>query len=189
MAVEDDQELDDLANQMDASKANHLTILLRARQEIESLKTKSIIAMAKDGVEEGMSVAIFVNFDSTIDEVANALWTTCVIRGNQKESERQRAIFSFQNNEEDFIVCNIRAGGVGVSLHDPRCGKPRLSLISPTYSAQDLRQALGRVHRAGGAHSIQRIVFAAGTCEEDACDAVATKLAQIDTLSDGDLQG
>jgi superfamily II DNA or RNA helicase len=189
LAVEDDCELDDLANQMDASKANHLTILLRARQEIEALKTKAIAAMAKDGVGEGMSVAIFVNFDSSIDEVAKALGTSCVIRGNQKESDRQRAIHKFQNNEEDFIVCNLRAGGVGVSLHDPTFGKPRLALISPTYSAQDLRQALGRVHRAGGAHSIQRIVFAAGTCEEDACEAVTRKLAQIDTLNDGDLQG
>jgi hypothetical protein len=78
---------------------------------------------------------------------------------------------------------------VGVSLHDPTGGKPRLALISPTFSAQDLRQALGRVHRAGGAHSIQRIIFAAGTCEAAACAVVARKLAHIEMLNDGDLRG
>jgi hypothetical protein len=189
LAVEDHFELDDLANQMDATKANHLTILLRARQQIEELKAKTIASMAKDGADEGMSVAVFVNFDSTVNEVASLLKTKCVIRGGQRDADREAAVRRFQANEESFIVCNIRAGGVGISLHDPTGAKPRLALISPTYSAQDLRQALGRVHRAGGAHSIQRIIFAAGTCEERACEAVATKLGHIDLLNDGDLQG
>jgi hypothetical protein len=187
LAIEDHDGLFDLAVRMDATKANHLTILLRARQQIEALKAKTIAAMAKDGADEGMSVAVFVNFDESIDEVAKLLKTTCVIRGGQKDADREMAIRRFQANQEKFIVCNIRAGGVGVSLHDPTGQKPRLALISPTYSAQDLRQALGRVHRAGGAHSIQRLIFAAGTVEERACEAVATKLSHIDLLNDGDL--
>jgi hypothetical protein len=189
LAVEDHDELSDLAVRMDATKANHLTILLRARQQIESLKAKTIAAMAKDGADEGMSVAVFVNFDESINEVAGLLKTSCVIRGGQRDADREQAIRKFQANEENFIVCNIRAGGVGVSLHDPTGRKPRLALISPTYSAQDLRQALGRVHRAGGAHSIQRVIFASGTCEERACEAVSAKLGHIDLLNDGDLQG
>jgi superfamily II DNA or RNA helicase len=187
LAIEDHDGLFDLAVRMDATKANHLTILLRARQQIEALKAKTIAAMAKDGADEGMSVAVFVNFDESIDEVAKLLNTTCVIRGGQRDVDREMAIRKFQANQEKFIVCNIRAGGVGVSLHDPTGQKPRLALISPTYSAQDLRQALGRVHRAGGAHSIQRLIFAAGTVEERACEAVATKLSHIDLLNDGDL--
>ena len=181
--------LDDLAAQMEATAANYLTILLRARQKIEALKAKTIAIMAKDGRDEGMAVAVFVNFDETIDEVARLLGTRCVIRGGQRDSDRELAIRRFQSNQEDFIVCNIRAGGVGVSLHDPTGCKPRLSLISPTFSAQDLRQALGRVHRAGGAHSIQRIIFADGTCEAAACAVVARKLAHIEMLNDGDLRG
>ncbi len=189
LAVEDHDELDDLANRMDATKANHLTIQLRARQQIEALKAETIAAIAKDGQAEGMSVAIFAHFDETVVEVARMLGTKCVIRGGQRDDERERAVREFQSGTEPFIVCNIRAGGVGISLHDPTGCRPRLALISPTYSAQDLRQALGRVHRAGGARSIQRIIFAAGTCEERACEAVAAKLAHIDLLNDGDLQG
>jgi hypothetical protein len=189
LAMEDYGELDDLAARMEATAANHLTILLRARQKIEALKAKTIATMAKDGRDEGMAVAVFVNFDESIDDVARALGTRCVIRGGQRDADREQAIRRFQSNQEDFIICNIRAGGVGVSLHDPTGCKPRLALISPTFSAQDLRQALGRVHRAGGAHSIQRIIFAAGTCEADACAVVARKLSHIDMLNDGDLRG
>ena len=54
----------------------------------------------------------------------------------------------------------IQAGGVGVSLHDLHGGHPRMSIISPTWSGQDLKQVLGRIHRAGSkTPAIQKIVF------------------------------
>jgi hypothetical protein len=86
------------------------------------------------------------------------------------------------------IVCNIASGGVGVSLHDTRGRYARLALISPNYSAIQLRQTLGRVWRQGGkTKSIQKIIFAAGTIEERACDAVRSKLQNLALLNDGDL--
>ena len=188
VATSDQDRKEEIAEELDAKAANHLTIQLRARQEIEHLKLDALASMAQDGVAEGMSVAIFVNFDESIDALAKALGTDCVIRGGQNAAEREAAIARFQANEEAIIIANLRAGGAGVSLHDPAGVKPRLALISPTFSAQDLRQALGRVHRSGGAHSVQRIVFASGTVEEAACAAVEAKLACIDTLNDGDLQ-
>ena len=187
-ATDDRVRKDQIADEINATAANHLTIQLRARQDIEKLKIGALSSMALDAGAEGMSVAVFVNFDDSLHETAKRCGTDCVINGGQSPAEREEAICRFQTNEAQIIVCNIRAGGVGVSLHDPAGIKPRLALISPTFSAQDLRQALGRVHRTGGAHSIQRIIFAAGTVEEQACAAVESKLACIDTLNDGDLQ-
>lgn len=63
-----------------------------------------------------------------------------------------------------------------------------MTLISPGFSAVQLKQALGRVHRANArSKSVQRVVFAAGTVEEQACEAVRAKLANIALLNDGDL--
>lgn len=183
----DSHTLESLAAAMDAKAPNHLTILLRARQAVEALKLDAMASLAMDGVAEGQSVALFLNFDHSLDRLSEALGCNCIIRGGQSEEERAEAIHRFQANESPYILCNIKAGGVGVSLHDPAGGRPRLALISPTFSAQDLRQALGRVHRAGGGHSIQKVIFAAGTCEERACDAVNQKLLHIDALNDGDL--
>ena len=187
-AVGDQVRKDEIAEAINANAANHLTIMLRARQDIERLKIDTFASMTADAVAEGMIVAIFVNFDESLHETAKRCGTDCVIHCGQTAVEREEAIRRFQANEVSVIVCNIRAGGVGVSLHDPTGIKPRLALISPTFSAQDLRQALGRVHRAGGAHSIQRIIFAAETVEERACEAVESKLACIDALNDGDLK-
>jgi superfamily II DNA or RNA helicase len=110
------------------------------------------------------------------------------IHGQQTPEERQAAIDAFQADTARVIVANIKAGGVGVSLHDLNGKHPRMSLISPTWSAIDLRQALGRVHRAGGkTKSLQRIVFAAGTVEEKVAKMVEEKLSHLDALNDGEL--
>lgn len=173
-----------------------LTEILRARQKAEILKVPSLVTMAQDAIEEGNSVALFVNFNETVDSLAAMLKTDCVVRGGQSAEDRQHNIDRFQ---------------AGQSF-------ARLALICPTYSAQDLKQALGRVHRAksnetapnapvsrviicniraggvgislhnyDGRPSIQRIVFAEGTIEEQAARAVEGKLHNIEMLNDGDI--
>jgi superfamily II DNA or RNA helicase len=80
----------------------------------------------------------------------------------------------------------IQAGGLGVSLHDLKGNHPRVSLLTPTDNAVELKQALGRVHRScGKSKSIQRIIFAAGTVEDKVCVSVRRKLGNIGTVNDG----
>jgi hypothetical protein len=164
--------------------ANVLTTQLRARQEVELLKVPTLVSMTNDALEEGMSVAIFVNFEATLQALSLRLKTFSIIHGEQTDKERQQWIARFQADTELIILCNIKAGGIGISLHGVR---PRLALICPTFSGPDLRQALGRVHRAGGSYSIQKIVWAAHTVEEEACEKVRAKLDRINLLNDGEL--
>lgn len=187
--AEDDKEaLGNIAKELRARRANALVLMTRARQEIELHKADAMAAMAKDAVEEGQSVVLLVNFDDTIDKLADLLNAhDSVIRGGQSAVERQTVINAFQCNIKHIVIANIQAGGVGVSLHDPEGRRPRLSLISPSFSATDIRQALGRVHRAGGAGSVQKILFAAGTVEEHTAKLCSAKLANLDLLNDGDL--
>ena len=166
-----------------------LTEILRARQEIELLKIPTFVEMAEDHVEEGMSVVVFVNFEESVQALSERLKTKCLVTGKVKDEERENNISDFQKGKERIIICNIRAGGVGVSLHDEFGNYPRVSLISPTWSAQDLKQALGRIHRAGShSKAIQKIIFAAGTVEEDVAARVEKKLNNITMINDGDLQ-
>jgi hypothetical protein len=82
---------------------------------------------------------------------------------------------------------NIRAGGAGLSLHDPVTQVPRVALISPPYSAIDLKQVLGRTHRLGGGHSTQKLIFAADTVEEQVMQRVQNRVQNIDALLDSDV--
>lgn len=170
--------------------SSQLTVQLRARQKIELLKVPTLIEMSLDAMEEGFSVLIFVNFNETIDQILQKVGKLRVvsIRGGQSGGERQSAIDAFQCNESNMIVCNSEAGGVGISLHDIHGGHPRLSLICPAYNGATIKQVLGRPHRAGAkTKSIQKILYAANSIEEDVAKAVKRKLRNIDTINDGDL--
>lgn len=172
-----------------ADKPHPMTEILRARQESELLRVPVITDLAESLLDEGRSVVIFCNFRNTLDGFLSYFKDTSIIWGNQSTDERQSMIDAFQADETKVMLCQIQSGGVGVSLHDERGERPRSSLICPTYSAIDLKQALGRIHRAGAkSKAIQRIIFAADSIEETVMKKVRAKLHNIETLNDGDIE-
>jgi superfamily II DNA or RNA helicase len=165
--------------------------ILRARQNVELLKTPIFVDLTLASLAEGKSVAVFVNFRASFYAIQEALikhgTVPAMVIGGQKKLGRDFEIAQFQSNEKHVILLMVQAGGIGVSLHD-LLGRPREALISPPYSAKDLKQVLGRIHRAGSkSKAIEKIVFVARTVEETACDAVRRKLNNLGTLNDGDL--
>ena len=176
--------LDDSSN----PAAQALVKQLRARQQVELLKIPYIVDSAEDALREKRSVAIFVNFDATLEAICDRLKTKCVIKGGQTPSERQTCMDDFQQGKSRIIVCNIAAGGTGVSLHDESGKHPRTALISPSFNAKDLLQVMGRVHRAGGkSPSQQRVLFAAGTIEEKIERSIREKLKNLEIFNQGGL--
>jgi hypothetical protein len=166
-----------------------LVEILRARQKVELLKIPLMVSLTRDYHAEGNSVFMAVNFRETVKVLCEQLKTDHVIVGGQTAEARKDFISRFQSNESNVIIGIIKACREGLNLHDIHGDHPRVSLISPTPSAFDLRQVLGRVWRAGGkTPSLQRILFARDTVEEEVCRSIATKLDQLDLLMDGDLQ-
>ena len=182
------KELDRLRDKKDKDKMNVLVKILRSQQKIELLKAPLFVELANDFLENKFSIVIFVNYTQTLKLISKMLNTTCLIWGEQTGDERDKNIRNFMENKERVIICNIKAGSVGLSLHDVQGGHPRVSLISPTWSSIDLTQALGRIHRAGGkSKSLQRIVYVANTVEERIADKVQKKIKDINTINNGDL--
>lgn len=170
---------------------NPLVAQLRARQEVEMLKVPVFDELARDAYDSGNSVVIFVNFRETLEALLKRLAGLCEIRmihGGQTEYERELQCKGFQNDVARIMLCTIQAGGTGISLHDLHGNHPRVSLISPTYSAIDFRQALGRIHRAGAkSPAVQKIIFAEGTVEMRVCKLVRDKLNNLDLINDDEL--
>jgi superfamily II DNA or RNA helicase len=166
---------------------NHLGIRIKARQKVELLKSADMIEMAEDFVEEGNSVVIVVNYSATIDYLSEKLKTKCIIDGRYT-GQRDQNKKDFNEDKERIILVNIAAGGTGLSLHDTHGKYPRISLINPSDSAQELVQALGRIVRTGGAsRCTQYILFAKNTVEEAIGNNVKKKVANINAINDGDL--
>lgn len=182
------ESLTELKDKTKKDKGNILTRVLRAHQKIELLKIPTFVEITQEFLEQGFSVVIFVNFTKTLENLADLLKTDCIIYGEQSDTDRQYNIDSFQADTKFVIICNIKAGGVGISLHDVNGKRKRVSLISPCWSPIDLTQALGRIHRAGGkSKSLQRIIYCANSVEEKIADKLQRRLKDLSNINNGDL--
>lgn len=191
--VEDPEEINDayveelLELQREASSGGEW--MLRARQISERQKIPALLQMAEDLVDEGNSVVVFVNFRDTLEALAKECPDAGLIYGGQSETDRQGVMARFQRDELRKCFAMLQAGGISISLHDTRGVYPRVSLINPGWSAVEIVQAMGRIHRANGkTKAIQRFLFAEGTVEEEIRDRVQSKADRIETLNDGDLR-
>ena len=165
-----------------------LSRILYARMRIEQLKIPTFLEQARMLKEDGKAIAIFVNFTSTLETIADELGTRCVIYGEQTLEERDENIEKFVDNRRRYIICNIRSGGTGISIQDINGVYPVNTIISPSWSAQDVLQALGRAHRAKGkSEVVQHLVFCKGTIEEQICRNLCEKIKNIACLNDGDI--
>ena len=165
--------------------------ILRLRQQAEFCKAEAMAEMAKGLVEDGNSVFIMVNFTDARKRIEAYLEREGVqyasIYGGQKESERQAGVDAFQSNRIHVIIGMAAACSVALSLHDERHERPRVSLISPGYSASELSQGLGRVRRVGGTTAVQKIIIAAGSVEERVGRTIERKMSALEALTDQDL--
>jgi superfamily II DNA or RNA helicase len=168
--------------------ANVLAEQTRARQRIELHKSPAVVSLVKDLLEEDASVFIAVSFRETMEFLKKELKTDCAIYGGQSEMERRGYIDSFQRDKQRVIIGITQAVREGISLHDVNGNHHRVALIYPQPSVYDLKQVLGRVHRAGGkSRSCQYVIYAAGVpIEERTCNALDAKLKRMDILNDGD---
>jgi len=178
--------LEDLKNK--EMRSDGLGKIVRARQKIEMYKIPIILDLAEEAIDSGYSVAIFVNFKDTMNTLCKHLNCVNTISGDQSMDERQLSINEFQSNKSKIIIAIIQAGGVGISLHDIHGGHPRMSIISPSWTGQDIVQVLGRIHRAGSkTPALQRIVYIAETVEEKIAKTIEEKITTIHAINDGDL--
>jgi hypothetical protein len=169
--------------------------IIKARRRAEMLKVPLFAEMIEDLYDEGKSVVVFLNFTESIVALKERLLKIKKFKNKIGEvygeisfKQRWKDIDEFNADKKRVLICNLRAGGASLSFHDLNGKYPRASLISPSFSAVDMMQALGRIHRQGGlTKCYQRILFAAGCIEEDACRKVQTRLNNLSCLNDGDL--
>ena len=174
---------------------HHFAIMTKARRMAELLKVPTMVEMIEDWYDEGISPVVFVNFTDTVEAIEKQLAKNrkfdgkiARIVGGQSDKVRQKDIELFQSDDKRIMIANLAAGNAGVSLHDLNGNFARGAILSPSYSAINLLQALGRIHRAEGkTKCIQKVMFAAGTIEEEACKRVQSKLNNLECLNDGDL--
>lgn len=159
-------------------------------QMSEMAKVPALAEKVREKIAEGYSVPVFMSFTASREKLLAALGSTCTIHGGQQgvggRKQRQAAIDAFQEDKEHTIIVQIAAGGTGVDMHDVRGERPRFAIHLPNPRTDHVVQALGRVQRAGGKSvSLQCVLYAEGTMEEEIVENIRRKAMQINALNDG----
>ena len=190
-----ERELDDLEEGTQDYSNHVFAVIMKARRRAEMLKIPLFQEMFEDLYDEGKSIVVFLNFTESIEALSHRLKSQNkfngklgYVYGEQTFKERWKDVEDFQADKKRGLICNLKAGGVALSFHDLIGNYPRASLLSPSFSAIDMLQALGRIHRQGGlTKCFQRILYAAGCIEENACRKVQYRFNNLSCLVDGDL--
>jgi superfamily II DNA or RNA helicase len=179
-----------IQDKRDAKEAIPITDLLWLREELELVKIVDMVDQTEDLLNEDRSVVIFLNFKSSLDSISKMLSDKGIdhrtLDGGTPDKTRRESMLDFQANKFHVFVLNQQAGGVGINLHDLK-GRPRVSLISPSYRADHLIQSMGRICRAGAlSPALHRLCYVAGSVEDRIRKAIQSKIANLDSLNDGD---
>lgn len=162
-------------------------------QEIELLKAPALLDQINDSISEGYSTPVFVRFNATLDLLSKSLKKVPhgIFRGASSEADkvkRQAVLDNFQSDKFRALLTNYAAGSTGADMHDLHGNFPRAGIHSLTWNSRLQKQAFGRIQRDGGkTKSVQIIVGAAGTIEEEVLNRISSKLRNMDLLNDGDL--
>lgn len=164
----------------------------RERERIEFSMAKALARLAAAYVAEGLSPVTFfsyteprLRFEAELRSLGvSNIATIC---GDQKDADRWTGIDSFQANETHVAAVMLKAGGAALSLHDVKHERPRVSMITPAYEADLIKQAFGRIRRDGGTPVVQMFMVAANTVMEAVAARLETKTGNIDALNDGDM--
>jgi hypothetical protein len=147
---------------------SEVTRRLRDRQRTELLEVSTIVEHAQDRLDTGCSVAIFVNFSQTLDELGKRFGIEAFVDGRTVGLERDNLLGKFRAGKDRLILLNAAAGGVGISLDsDPGAFSIGYGIVVPGEDAVVFSQTLGRLPRQGGQEfSIYKIFLAAGVQEK-----------------------
>jgi len=171
----------------DKNPEHPLTVILRARQEVELLKVPIVAELSEDDLAKGFSVVFFVNFRQTIDELLKIYPDAGVIDGTNPDT-RDGVVEKFQDNSNRRLIVNNEAGGVCLSLHDLIGDYARMGYVFPNFSATSMQQVFGRFQRDGGKSTCYyRVIFANKTVEMPVHKSLMSKLDAMGALMDGAL--
>lgn len=173
----------DSKNGLTMEKGRHLVFLNAMRSIIAKEKVSSTIELADKLLSQGESVVIFSNFSSVVRKVMEHYGDRAVkITGEDSAKKRQEAVNLFQSGQMKIIVCNIIAGGVGITLTRGS------HLIKNDFSwlpAEHL-QAEDRIHRIGKEEEcFIHYMYTRDTIDEKMAKTLEKRLSSISRTLNG----
>lgn len=179
---------------------NILVEMLRFRQATELIRAPRMAQAAFNALNhedrnKRKTPIIGVNFNDTCDLVQIRLLKLgvkeeeiSVIRGGQSNQVRAKQIMNFQKGISKYMILNVKAGGVGLSLQHNESNRnrtfPRIVIVPPVWSGIDMVQFLGRAYRRDTiSTTYQQIIWYKGTIEDKVSSIMKHKMKAISGMT------
>jgi len=119
-------------------------------------KINEVIEHVQEVVEAGEKIVVFAWHKEIVHQLKAAIPGAVTVVGDDSMEQRQRAVDSFQQNPKtQVIICNIKSGGVGITL----TASSRVAFIELPWHPADADQCEDRCHRIGQKDSVQCTYF------------------------------
>jgi SNF2 family DNA or RNA helicase len=124
-------------------------------------------------------LVVFAHHVAVVDALVKRFRPFGVLRltGEVPAAARQAVVRAFQEDRAArVIVCNILAGGVGITLH----ASNDVVFVESSFVPGEMAQAADRCHRIGQEHPVAvRVLALAGSIDELCAEILARKAAMI----------
>ena len=148
-------------------------------------KREAINAWIENFLEDGCKkLVVFAHHTEVVDLIASD-WDALKITGSTSMQDRQDAVDKFQNDpSRRIIVCNIRAGGVGITL----TAASDVLFVEQDWNPGTHDQAEDRVNRIGQKNACTAwYMIGTDTIDEDIAALIDKKRRVVNAATDGNL--
>lgn len=171
------KEYHDMLNEyMDGKKRTmgEQLVLLGAMKRILAIqKIPETISFVQDCLENEKPVIVFTCYREVLNKIVDH-FKALKVDGSCSAEQRQNAVDAFQNGENNVIVCNVVAGGVGITL-------TRADVVvfnDFSFTPAEMAQAEDRAHRIGQ-NSMVNVYYI--YCDGAEIDEIITEMVEKKT--------
>jgi SWI/SNF-related matrix-associated actin-dependent regulator of chromatin subfamily A-like protein 1 len=162
-------------------KAEALTQMMELKKISARGKVVEVIEHINEVVEAGEKIVVFAWHKEIVMDLKAAIPGSVTIVGDNSMEQRQIAVDSFQNDPKvQVIICNIKSGGVGITL----TASSRVAFIELPWHPADCEQCEDRCHRIGQKDSVQCTYFlGSNTIDEYIYEIIDKKRAIVNQVT------
>lgn len=181
--------IDDYMNNRSSytTKGEHLVKLNAMRKLLADQKSNNTIDLITDIIEQNKQVVVFSNYKSVVEKIESHFKENNIeiatIQGDDNKEKREKAVTEFQDGKVKIIVCNIIAGGVGITL----TASDTVIFNDFSWLPSDHAQAEDRIHRIGQKNNCNIYYQYCQNAEidEQMAELLNKKLLNINAVIDG----
>lgn len=144
-------------------------------------KMADVVEYVDEVVEGGNKIVVFIHQREIAAAIKKHYPDALSITGEDNIEDRQASVDKFQNDPRcKIIVCNIKAGGVGITL----TASNEVLFVELPWHPADCDQCEDRTHRIGQKNSVRcGYMLGKGTIDEEIYKIIEAKRATANTIT------